>query len=436
MHRDLKPENILIHNNVYKVADFGFGRSVENYEKQMLTTQVGTPLYMSLQILTGEPYTSKSDVWSLGNIYYEMLFGNTPWPCRTQFELITNIKKMPIKFPYNCPVSDETKSFIKGCLNVSEDGRFSWEEVFNHPIIKAVPMKIPKGLSAAQNELDEKSRVIISNFQEIVHKNNVNIKKVYRNFDKSRDNQLDINEFTKMMFIIDENLKENEVKRIFEHFDLNKDNSISFEEFEKIFIETDYKSQQGENNLLVEYRAKKLIKKLRDIITENHLSIETIFKKFDVSGDKNLSLDEFSKILQVFDDRIGKDDANYIFKKFDKDQSGTITLAEFSAAIGPLNEMKNMVQNDIKVSIPMTARVKEVIQEIRNIIDSNNLDRELIFKNYDYDKTGSLELGEFIKMVRTINNRYSDIEIIDVFQTFDIDKDGSISFSEFQDVLN
>lgn len=41
----------------------------------MLNTAVGTPLYMSPQILKDEKYTSKSDIWSMGFIFYEAIFG-------------------------------------------------------------------------------------------------------------------------------------------------------------------------------------------------------------------------------------------------------------------------------------------------------------------------------------------------------------------------
>lgn len=43
---------------------------------------VGTPLYMSPQILARAKYTNKSDLWSVGLIYYELLHGHTPWPAK------------------------------------------------------------------------------------------------------------------------------------------------------------------------------------------------------------------------------------------------------------------------------------------------------------------------------------------------------------------
>ena len=100
IHRDLKPENILIHSGIFKLGDFGFAKHVDNYKSEMLTSLVGTPLYMSPQILMSETYTTKSDVWSLGLIFFEMLFGKTPWKARSQYELITNINNEPLKFPY------------------------------------------------------------------------------------------------------------------------------------------------------------------------------------------------------------------------------------------------------------------------------------------------------------------------------------------------
>jgi serine/threonine protein kinase len=78
IHRDMKPENILINNKKAKIADFGFAKNVLS-RSQLLRTLVGTPLYMSLQMLKNDKYTSKCDIWALGLLYYEMLYGRVPW---------------------------------------------------------------------------------------------------------------------------------------------------------------------------------------------------------------------------------------------------------------------------------------------------------------------------------------------------------------------
>jgi len=49
--------------------------------------------------LKNEKYTSKSDIWSLGMVFYEALYGKTPWTARSIPELISNVEKQPLEFP-------------------------------------------------------------------------------------------------------------------------------------------------------------------------------------------------------------------------------------------------------------------------------------------------------------------------------------------------
>lgn len=90
IHRDLKPANILMKNGVCKISDFGFAKSLDE-ENAVMRSIVGTPLYMSPQILKRTKYTAKSDIWSIGLIYYEMLHGKTPWPANNELQLINAI---------------------------------------------------------------------------------------------------------------------------------------------------------------------------------------------------------------------------------------------------------------------------------------------------------------------------------------------------------
>eukprot|EP00919_Chromeraceae_sp_WS-2016_P037526 GHVR01089589.1.p1 GENE.GHVR01089589.1~~GHVR01089589.1.p1 ORF type:complete len:150 (-),score=6.19 GHVR01089589.1:1558-2007(-) len=78
IHRDLKPANILVHEGLFKICDFGFAKLFGDSAK-MAQTCVGTPIYMSPQVLKHKLYTSKTDIWSLGILYFELLFNKLPY---------------------------------------------------------------------------------------------------------------------------------------------------------------------------------------------------------------------------------------------------------------------------------------------------------------------------------------------------------------------
>ena len=79
MHRDLKPANIfLMADGTIKVGDLGLSRSLSENTLQA-HSKVGTPLYMSPEVLRGNGYDFKSDVWSLGCILYELSSLKSPF---------------------------------------------------------------------------------------------------------------------------------------------------------------------------------------------------------------------------------------------------------------------------------------------------------------------------------------------------------------------
>jgi serine/threonine protein kinase len=86
---------------------------------------VGTPLYMSPQILNHQKYTNKSDLWSVGLIYYEMLHGFTPWPATNELQLINAINNKKIAFDPS--ISLQSKDFLRRCLMKREEERMTWD---------------------------------------------------------------------------------------------------------------------------------------------------------------------------------------------------------------------------------------------------------------------------------------------------------------------
>ncbi|KAK3269105.1 hypothetical protein CYMTET_22428 [Cymbomonas tetramitiformis] len=72
LHRDLKTQNIFIaRGGMIKLGDFGIAKVLEGTD-DFATTVTGTPYYMAPEVCTNQPYTLKSDVWSLGCVLYEM----------------------------------------------------------------------------------------------------------------------------------------------------------------------------------------------------------------------------------------------------------------------------------------------------------------------------------------------------------------------------
>jgi serine/threonine-protein kinase len=95
IHRDIKPENILLHEGEAVVADFGIALAVSEAGGQRLHNagvRFGTPLYMSPeQARGGGELDTRTDVYSLGVVVYEMLSGDRPHEAETAEALVSKL---------------------------------------------------------------------------------------------------------------------------------------------------------------------------------------------------------------------------------------------------------------------------------------------------------------------------------------------------------
>jgi len=422
IHRDLKPENILIHDGVFKVADFGFGREVDNFEEQMLTTQVGSPLYMAPQILKGEKYTSKSDIWSLGNIYYEMLFGKTPWPCRTQYELINNMCTMPVKFPYNVKISDESKDFIKGCLTVEESKRFSWDDCIKHKI-NSGSVNINHD-AYNLDDLDSTVREVLIDLQRVIISNKLDLKRIFNTKNNGKD--LNLQQLTAIFQIIDEDTKSKDVELIFKKFDTNNSGTICYKEFHRMIIDTDY-SEFKESDMMMRHKAQRLIKKLKDVIEEHKIEIEKIFKNFDKSGSQTLDLSEMTRMFYVIKKDITPREAMYAFEMIDQQETGEVTLEQLKKILEPGSP--DFVPENDQI---MVEKSEKIVFKVREAFIENELDIAMIFNYFKDEKSGVLEVEGLIKLFKTIMEDISIDEVKFIFKLFDKDEKGGITQGELE----
>lgn len=164
VHRDLKPANILLTDDgTAKVADFTF--STISKENEMMHTMCGTPLTLAPEILLGEAYSDKCDLYSAGVMLYTLLYGSHPLGNITNYtELIARIKKVKISFPQKLVLeryekvdesmpsilvrtvhsfSPECLNLMKGLLKSNQKERIAWELVFSDPWLQLVPLSGP-----------------------------------------------------------------------------------------------------------------------------------------------------------------------------------------------------------------------------------------------------------------------------------------------------
>ncbi|XP_014662597.1 PREDICTED: LOW QUALITY PROTEIN: serine/threonine-protein kinase tousled-like 2 [Priapulus caudatus] len=141
IHYDLKPGNILLGAGALagevKITDFGLSKIMdpENYDSESgmdLTSQgAGTYWYLPPEcfVVGKEPpkISNKVDVWSIGVIFYQCLYGKKPFGHNqsqaTILEENTILKATQVEFPAKPPVSSEAKNFIRKCLAYRKEER-------------------------------------------------------------------------------------------------------------------------------------------------------------------------------------------------------------------------------------------------------------------------------------------------------------------------
>lgn len=141
IHRDLKLENVLLKGHSIKIVDFGLSILKDSKKPIDVTIPIGSPEYAAPETFMAEPHTTDSDIWSIGIIFYALLFGMVPYPKETTLPKlwIQNLKGRKLIGPslYACklpfPISVQAMDLLFNMLSYHPQKRGDAQTLLQHP---------------------------------------------------------------------------------------------------------------------------------------------------------------------------------------------------------------------------------------------------------------------------------------------------------------
>jgi Tol biopolymer transport system component len=154
-HRDIKPENIVLRNDGYvKVLDFGLAKLNSSQPGKSLSLSsntdsgiiAGTVKYMSPEQALGHPTDSRTDLWSVGIVFYEMVSGCAPFDGETAaavFDATLNHEPLPLSEVAN-DIPAEVEIIVSRALEKDSDLRYQTAADFRADLLRLQPTLQPK----------------------------------------------------------------------------------------------------------------------------------------------------------------------------------------------------------------------------------------------------------------------------------------------------
>lgn len=134
IHRDIKPENLLIgaHSEI-KIADFGWSVHAPTSRRNTLC---GTLDYLPPEMVEGRDHDHQVDIWSLGVLLYEFLYGCPPFEAEGHSATYRRISRVDLVFPQKPAISDDAKDIISRLLVKEPKRRMKLKDIPQHPWVR------------------------------------------------------------------------------------------------------------------------------------------------------------------------------------------------------------------------------------------------------------------------------------------------------------
>ncbi|HET9033273.1 MAG TPA: protein kinase [Dokdonella sp.] len=169
IHRDIKPGNLMVSSRgTIKIADFGIALSNQDLSNKLTSTGefVGTPGYLSPEVCLGHKVDQRSDIFSLGIVFFEMLAGRMPFTDESPLGLMLEVVRaeIPDVRELNGQVDEKIAWILSKMIAKEPDDRYQScnelaEDLLAHPLVsKPGPITIfPKVSAAAATMIGQKT---------------------------------------------------------------------------------------------------------------------------------------------------------------------------------------------------------------------------------------------------------------------------------------
>ncbi|MFY0531287.1 serine/threonine-protein kinase [Nannocystis pusilla] len=127
VHRDIKPENVMIRSDgCLKLMDFGIAQIIDHQKLTMTGQLLGSPAYMAPELINGKPIDSRTDLFAVGVMLYQLATGELPFSGRNPHEVLARIAEAEYTRPsIICSlVDDELEAIIDRALAREPEQRY------------------------------------------------------------------------------------------------------------------------------------------------------------------------------------------------------------------------------------------------------------------------------------------------------------------------
>lgn len=353
VHRDIKAENILFESeepdSEIKLIDFGMSRHFTRGED--MKEQIGTVYTVAPEVLQGT-YTEKCDMWSIGVVAFIMLTGKSPFEGPTEQDTVDNLCAARYSWPRDCKASAEAREFVYHLLKVDPHRRWSASRAMIAPFMQ-------RTFDNYETQSPMKRRPSFG----------LRMVKTLKRYKRAKG----LKKLALMVtaYRLDASMVA-DLRRAFDQMDTDKSGTIS-------------KNQ------------------LRTAFRDVHRRAREVGRK-PFSGDEDASGETEGGDSDEFDEDLGMTEFEFdnLFKAMDVDNKGQISYVEF---LGATIEMSGSLTDDRLVEafnrLDVDGSGHITVENLKDMTGTDShIDVEEFVRQADIDGNGSIDLGEFLQLMR------------------------------------